>query len=152
MARKQTAIRARGLSLIEVVASIALMGVLLVGIVTARAKHLHQVTVAERKLAAIDAADTLIASWFATPVSEEQPSHVPRDGEGAVAEVDGMWWKTRMVDALGTTDDRERLEIDVVRLTITDTHAQTGEYIPILAVDLVVPRPALAPEANEATP
>jgi type II secretory pathway pseudopilin PulG len=52
-------------TLVEVVASLMLVGTLLVGILTAHRRHTQQVTSAKERLAAIAAADKLLDSWRA---------------------------------------------------------------------------------------
>lgn len=52
-----------GLTLIEVVAGLALMGTLLVTIILSANSHLRQLRTVERKKAAIESLDKLLASW-----------------------------------------------------------------------------------------
>lgn len=52
-------------TLVEVVASLMLVGTLLVGILTAHRRHVQQVTSAKERLAAVAAADQLLDSWRA---------------------------------------------------------------------------------------
>jgi type II secretory pathway pseudopilin PulG len=53
-------------TLVEVVASLMLVGTLLVGILTAHRRHSQQVASAKERLAAVAAADKLLDSWRAT--------------------------------------------------------------------------------------
>ena len=52
-----------GLTLVEVVAGLALMGTLLVAVILGASSHLRQLRTVERKKAAIESLDKLLASW-----------------------------------------------------------------------------------------
>ena len=57
--------RRQAFTLVEVIASLMLLGTLLVGILTAHRRHVAQVRAADARLAAIAAADKLLQSWQA---------------------------------------------------------------------------------------
>lgn len=55
----------QGFTLVEVVASLMLLGTLLVGLLTAHRQHTRQIRIAELRLEAIAAADQLLKDWQA---------------------------------------------------------------------------------------
>lgn len=61
------ACKTRGLTLIEVIASIALLGALMVAMLTVHSKHTRQVKLAAKKQTAATLADELIGGWFKSP-------------------------------------------------------------------------------------
>lgn len=52
-------------TLVEVIASLALLGTLLVGILVAQRRHAEQINGAHARLTAVEAADKLLAQWSA---------------------------------------------------------------------------------------
>jgi len=129
---------AAGLTLIEVVAAIAIMGTILVGIVMAQARHTRQLAQARQVRALVDEADALIASWALNL------TQVPVDAEGAVA--DGrLRWRTRAVE----NEPIEEVRARVVRVEFFIAVDGLGEQGvgPDFVVDLVVP--VIEKEASE---
>jgi len=61
----------RGFSLIEVVASLMLMGILMTSALMAYGSHAAQIRKANDRLAAIDACDALISDWMQRPSAFE---------------------------------------------------------------------------------
>lgn len=144
--------RRRGLSLIEVVAALTLVGTLLVGIVMARARHTHQAALAERKLLAVQAVDELLLRWY-TPSSSggNQPeadkrvlsinapqSRIPLDSTGSFDSAPALSWRTELVSDPVNEQALERFKLGVVRLTVTDDQAGP-EADPLLVIDLAAP-------------
>lgn len=78
----------KGLTLIEVVASIALLGTLLVMLLQTHSKHVNQVTRSHQKSLAVERADQLMATWF----SADEP--FPRNGVGGFVGSPNMFWTT----------------------------------------------------------
>lgn len=146
----------RGLTLIEVVAAIAILGTLLVGIVLAKSRHTRQLERARAQADAVQATDALIAGWW-TDVHG-----VPIDERGEVPGRSSLRWRTRLIDNPRIED----LGARVVRVEVfaddDDDEAQRslkpGEKDEALVVvDLVLPDPeveareqAEAEEAEEA--
>lgn len=121
----------RGMTLIEVLASLLLMGSILVALVGARGRLLTQHAEASDKRAAVHAADALLTAWW----SGDPPS-VPAAGRGDVATHAGWMWTTTEVG--GAPDG---IALRVVRLTITDERDLTRAQPRVLArVDVLVPR------------
>jgi len=127
---------AAGLTLIEVVAAIAILGTLLVGIVLARARHTHQYARAESARVAVDAADRLISRWWLNG------RHVPVGKAGQFEAHPTLRWRTREVD----NEKINLLGARVVRVEVLRADAETGSDPQARAevlfhVDLVMPRP-----------
>ncbi len=120
--------RARGLSLIEVVIGMALLGLFLASIFIAQAKLTRQSVIARQKALAISATDTLLASWATDWAS------FPTDDSGTIPDHDNLQWQTQSQDAA----ELEELGIAKVQLTITDTTVNNAEE-PILQLELAVP-------------
>src|SRR5687768_12235907 len=125
----------RGMTLIEVVAGLALMATLLVALLQAKVGHARQTNVAERKLAAVAIADRLLSEWW------RAPEKFPIETTGRVRSDPRFAWRTALVPNPTT----ERLDMDVVRLEIIDLQAKGGEPIVAAAVEVVfntaAPRP-----------
>ena len=122
-----------GLTLIEVVAALVLMGTLLVGIVMARGKHTRQLALADERLAAIAAADNLLASWWAEPAS------LPRSGSGTVPGRPTWRWSIESVE----NESIEQLGAAIVRLTL-----HGNRPAPLVSVDLAVPVESSATDSH----
>ena len=86
--------RTHGLTLIEVVAAIAILGTLLVGVVLAKSRHTRQLQLARAQTYAIEATDALITDWW---TNADGP---PIDQRGAVPGEEGLVWRTRLVHNL----------------------------------------------------
>ena len=120
-----------GLTLIEVVASIAILGTILVGVVLAKARYTKQSALAERLLQASQAADELIAGWWGSP------DGVPVGRQGALEGGHHLRWETRVVPNPAI----ESLGARVVRVQILDNSsgsAVMGNEASV-TVDLVLP-------------
>jgi prepilin-type N-terminal cleavage/methylation domain-containing protein len=115
----------RGLTLIEVVAGLALMATLLAATLTLKSRFARQRVAADQKRRATAAADALLTTWWTDPL------HWPVRAAGRVPNDPDLSWQTRVVanapvDAIGAR---------VARLEIESASG------PVLAVDLVLPRP-----------
>jgi len=134
--------RARGLTLIEVVAAIAILGTLLAGIVLAKSRHIDQRVRARVQMQAVDATDQMIARWWT-----DEERGVPIDASGALPGVEGVAWRTGVIDNAPIGE----LGARVVRVSVFDTADRPGVQRdvdePMFVVDLVVRDPAV--EARE---
>ena len=108
-----------GLTLIEVVAALFILGVLLVGVSLLRGRMLRQQADAERLQRAVAAADALLADWY---VAADAPP-VPADGRAGE-----FRWQTRSGRRV------EVFDADAAALTLS----AGGESV--LTVPLIVPR------------
>jgi type II secretory pathway pseudopilin PulG len=116
------------MTLIEVLAALAILGFVLVSIVTCRARYVHQFSLARAKLDAIAAIDQL----FAQARQKQGPFDISATGA-----IPGHpeWMLRRKV----LVDDPDGLEgFQVVRLSVQPIE-QSGHDI--VAIDLVVPEP-----------
>lgn len=134
--------RTRGLTLIEVVAAIAILGTLLVGVVLAKSRHTRQAALAQTKMQAVLLTDELIAGWW------DSIEGVPIGDEGGFTETDALRWETRLVN----NSPIASLGARVVRVEVhedeRDLRNREEKDEPVLIVDLVVPDPLV--EAREA--
>ena len=130
-----TCSRARGLTLIEVVAALAILGTLLVGIVLAKSRHTHQLVRAKTQSRAVVAVDELITDWWTSL------DGVPIDEQGELLGDTPLRWQTRLVD----NDEIAALGARVVRVELFDITNTTprgkGDADPLVSVDLVVRDP-----------
>lgn len=100
----------RGLTLIEVLASLAILGSLLVIIVQSRSSHVRQWHQAQLKSEAVHAADRLLRSWWSNPAA------LPSNDTGTWEE---RWrWRTSIVATPALKD--AALEAQLVRLEISE--------------------------------
>ena len=128
----------KGVTLVEVVASLLLLSTLLVVVLAAFSDHVRQIRRAHRRLAAVAAADRLLVDWFSTP------GQFPRNTTNAVSGDDQLAWRTRLLDYA----DPENLGIEIARLEIVDQKSADSPVL--LAVDVVLPAPASPTESEAA--
>jgi len=120
-----------GLTLIEVVAGLALMATVLVGILEAGGRHVRQIKRARRQLAAATEADRLLTGMIGN--FEQLP-----DNNAGTECGDGLMWRTRLME---NREARETMNIAIVRLEIFDPR-QTKDQTPLVAIDVVKPLPS----------
>lgn len=114
------------LTLLEVVAALALLATLLASVLAAQNRLAAQTRRAEARLTAIDAADRLLAEWTATT-----PMTIP----AARGEIPGrplLYWQVNAKPEPSLA----RLGIQIARLTISDQRHADGE-IPLTAVEFL---------------
>jgi len=124
-----------GATLIEVLAGLVILGTLLVSIAAARGRFARQWVEADRRLAAVRAADRLMADWMA---GGEQ--NIPTQAQGELAGVPKCLWRTREIRSQGAQDLRAR----VIRLEIFDKTSRSREpvfYVEFLVHDYRKPAP-----------
>lgn len=129
--------RRDGLTLIEVVAAIAILGTILVGVVMAKAKHTRQMATSQRQMVAVRAADELLSAWYSSRQG------VPVGAHGVMLTNPSLKWETRVVENQTAT----RLRARVVRFEVTDM--ESGDSLmdtssnAFVAVELLLPDPLL---------
>ena len=101
-------LRRRGLTLVEVVASIALLGTMLTIIILAQGRHQRQIQRARTRIKACEAAEKLLTQWYV------QNEDIPIDHTGQVSGDATFDWRTRTVDS----HDVERIGATIVELSI----------------------------------
>ncbi len=118
----------RGLTLVEVVAGLALLATLLVSILMAYGLHSGQIRAAQDRLEAIHLADELLNSWTAT-------GSMPAVGEQERLNGDrqDLWW--RIVD--GSTSGRPQNGLRTVRLEVVRRAFGTPDTV-VTSVELFV--------------
>lgn len=125
--------RQAGLTLIEVVAAIAILGTIVTGIVLAKSRLTRQTVAARQTNAMVRATDELIAGWWV------DPQGIPVEQSGSIPGNESLVWQTRLVENLPL----EARGAQVVRVEVRDG----GEAIPpvddpvSVVVDLVLPHP-----------
>jgi prepilin-type N-terminal cleavage/methylation domain-containing protein len=122
----------RGLTLIEVVASLLLLSSLLAGILVAYGRHARQVRRAQQRIQAVASADHMLADWF------RASTRVPKASSGSVPGDKKLRWRTRPVNG---TEPQTALDVEVVRLEILEDSEETEreETEPLVSIDLVAP-------------
>jgi type II secretory pathway pseudopilin PulG len=115
-----------GLTLIEVVAGIALLSTLLVSTMLAYGLHVRQARAAQRRLEAIAAADRLLAGWGASA------EHVPTVAQGEVPGDERLAWHTQVIENPAAAT----LGAAVIRLEVYDP-ALPDESRPLAAVEVL---------------
>ncbi|MBX2851120.1 MAG: type II secretion system GspH family protein [Phycisphaeraceae bacterium] len=139
-----TCSRARGLTLIEVVAAIAILGTLLVGVVLAKSRLTRQSGAAQDTMQAVRLSDSLLANWWS------QPEGVPVGSAGVLSESDALRWQTRVIDNAGIAEFGAR----VVRYEVFQDQKKLSrgdeDLGPLLVIDLVVPDPEVETREEEA--
>ena len=96
------------MTLIEVLAGLALLAALLMTVLAARSRAALQWTRANERMRAVEAADRLLSEWW------QDARSFPRAGEGVVEGPDGFRWRIRVV----SNRPAERLGTEVVRLEV----------------------------------
>lgn len=134
MSRRRTSWRQHGVTLIEVMAALALLGSLAVAMVLSRGWLVEQHQQAGQKLEAVEVADKLLAQWWAGETIQ-----LPIDATGRVDGYPVWSWQTRVVDNRSLAS----FEALVVRLSILDDSV-VGQPVELTTVDLVMPRKAEA--------
>lgn len=119
-----------GLTLIEIIAAIALVGLLLSAVVTAKARHTHQLADASRILEATKYADALLLEWHAT-------TGVPPEDSGEFIQGDSFTWRTTIVRDV----ELPPTEFQVVRLSVYDTRNASSKEA-LFNIDVIVPKEA----------
>lgn len=123
--------RRAGLTLIEVIAAIVILGTILVGVVLARARHTRQIRLSQRKAQAVRAADALLTEWWT------RPEGIPVDQSGLAGPDDAFQWQTR----LRGNREVEQIGGQVLQLVLRDADpgSASASEGPLVRVELVLP-------------
>ena len=129
-ASKLTTCCPRGLTLIEVVAGLALMGTLLAGMLTAKSRFTRQQVQSQRVLIAVEALDALLIEHWDEFQVMQRGWHGDFDG------LDDMSWRASFVASGAASDWHCR----VIRIEVLDqVERSRGESL--ASVELLVPDP-----------
>lgn len=115
----------RALTLVEVVASLVLLGSLLVGILVAHRRHAEQIRRASRRLAAVEAADRLLLRWA------EQGIWGPTEPTGPCEGTPNLHWQWSVI----REPPLERLGAAKGRLEVFDNLSTGGT--PLVRLELL---------------
>jgi len=115
----------QGLTLLEVVAALAIVSTLLVGLLVAARRHVEQVRRSRHTLDVAARVDALLYRWMG------KGGLVLREGEGELPGKDGLRWKTRLVDVR----HRQNLGIDIFSFQVLAKSDTVGER-PIISLEL----------------
>ncbi len=118
----------RGMTLIEVVAGIALLGTILTTTVMAQARLLRQHQRALVKLQAVEAVDRLLMQWS---VAREE---IPVESSGVLLDTPEVTWKTR----IGRAKTDGPLSVAIVELVASAANDPPG-IPPLVRVELAIP-------------
>jgi prepilin-type N-terminal cleavage/methylation domain-containing protein len=118
----------RGLTLVEVVAGLALLSTLLVAVLTTKARVTRQWSHAQRKLQAVAAADELLTQWW------QRKEEFPRRSSGEVAGDAQLRWRTTPVRNEPLND----LRTSVIRLEILEGRASRSSDDVLASVEVVL--------------
>src|SRR5689334_22545670 len=116
-----------GVTLIEVLAGLVILGTLLLSIAAARGRFARQWAESDRHLTAVRAADKLLSDWMA---GAEQ--NIPVQGQGDLPGVAKCSWRTREIRSQGAEVLRSR----VVRLEVFDGTSRSRD--PLFYVEFLV--------------
>jgi type II secretory pathway pseudopilin PulG len=114
------------MTLVEVMAALAILGFVLTAVLAARGRYLHQYALAQEKHQAVRIADELLADWYRSDLLPAAPS------SGRVPGHNEWWWRTTVV--VGRMDGLDGFHI--VRISISKSNEPSAE--PLTLVDLVV--------------
>lgn len=121
------------MTLIEVLAALAILAVLLAGVLSARSDAERQLVRAERRLQAVQAADVLLSAWLAPSASSEGGVGVPCGESGTLGDDSQLGWQTKVQEI----SEAKPLSCQVVRFSVTDLSSPDEPVL--LTVDLLVP-------------
>lgn len=122
-----------------------ILGTILVGVVVAKSRHMHQLALARRQQAAVRTADELITSWWASE------SGVPIGRSGQIEGDETLTWETRLV----ANEPLAEIGVRVVRVEIHDADPAvrtTREDEPLVTVDLALDSSAPTARPSEDKP
>ncbi len=121
-----------GTTLIEVLAGLALIASVLVGLLVTRGSAAEQHSKAERRLLAIEAADRLLESWW------QSPDNLPINETGDTEHKHPFQWRT----SLESNPEAQRLNARVLRLEVTDPLPHTDNPIILVSLEILIPNEA----------
>lgn len=120
--------RGRGMTLVEVVAGLALLATVLAGLLVAKARLGRQVRVTESRRAAVGAADALLTAWW-----RDKP-RFPRNAAGEVPGHADLLWRTQTV----ASAQAARLCGQVTRLDVFSAPLGANQT-PLVTIELLLP-------------
>jgi hypothetical protein len=125
-----------GITLVEVLGALALLGTILVWMIASQSRIVKQAGRAQRRLDAIRLADHLLTGWW------QDRTKFPVQGSGPVG--DEMIWLTKKIQK----PELERLGAQVVRLEIIDQRSQAAGVV-LSTVEVVLPDLKQSPDRTD---
>ena len=125
----------KALTLIEVVASLALLSTLLVFMLSAYSAHLRQINLADQKIRACEALDQLVAGYF------ETGDPLPTNEEGSFSDHDAFYWRSMV---LPTRASNPTWQANTIRIEAYST--ETNQSVATLEL---LARPQQNPAATQ---
>src|SRR5580698_4819347 len=119
---RRSRLSSRGMTLIEVLAGLVVLGTLLASVAVARSRYMHQAALADQRAAAVIAADRLLNNWWG------QSDPLPRSASGQID--DRLSWQTHVL----VNPTARQMGADIVRLEMF-----RGSSEPLVTVDVLVP-------------
>src|SRR4051794_38827353 len=98
--RARVKTRAPGVTLIEALAGLVILGTLLVSITIARGRFIRQRALAEQKIAAAQGAERLISRWLASAGT----AAIPANSQGPLEGISNHTWRTHIVPDTAAAD------------------------------------------------
>ncbi|MFP4354513.1 MAG: type II secretion system protein [Phycisphaerae bacterium] len=131
-----------GLTLLEVIAGIAILSTILVSAVVSRSRHARQLAMSERVEVALAAADELIADWWTDSAG------LPVGRSGQVQAVENMIWQVAEVPNL----QAQQLGCRVVRVQLLQEGSIGGIEDGQVLAEVELMLPAERPEPEQPQP
>jgi len=127
-----------GLTLIEVLAALAILSVLLAGVVLAAGGAKRQWALADRRIAAAEFADMWLSNWQVSgrPITE---------GGGAVPDLEGTVWSVQLRE----DPDLQPYHVVRVRLDVVDTAIDDPDAALLASVEFIASAPEDEGEAEK---
>lgn len=120
--------RNEGLTLIEVIASIALLGSILVSMLLAHSRLVRQSVRAERTRQATTLADDLLADWFVNGT-------VPLSGSGTIPNHPEFRWEVRPIQGIRSLP----VEASIVEFQVRENRSDARK--PLFSTELLIEVP-----------
>lgn len=119
----------RAVTLVEVVAALAILATVVATMLAARARHTRQYVAAGRAIEAVQVLDVLVADWW------RQPGSIPVSGDGNIDSHPDLTWRAQTLGPAPAGLD----EMRVVRLSILGSSGPSRREPAVLAsVDLLL--------------
>lgn len=114
----------RGLTLVEVVVGVVILGTLLVGITVASSRMMLKTHLTSLRIEAYDTADKMLAIWWS-----EGFQKMPRDDSGAIENKENWRWRTSSRDAYIDGMDAEIVKLEIL---------EDGFEKPLASVEILI--------------
>jgi prepilin-type N-terminal cleavage/methylation domain-containing protein len=125
--------RSHGMTLIEVLVALVILGTLLVCTIIARGRYLRQSALAQRKLAAVAALDAMLCDWRLGSEPLPDAGVVPTDRRFS--------WQSRIIER----NDAQTIGAKVLSVQVFDLTAQSADVTndlqpdsPLVSVELLI--------------